>query len=469
MLSLVLRGCIVGALALAGYAGCVEADIVHCADGSVCPSGTRCGVPTGCIVAGECGDGLESAGEVCDDGNTVGGDGCSADCTSTEECGNTIVELAETCDDGNHASHDGCSSGCLTEALRWTSLGASGPSARTTMGAVFDPDRGRGVIYGGIDVNGATAETWYVTAAGWSAGPDGPRAVSATALASDGAGTILLYGGQTPTNCSTAGDCNTCATLDDTAWTACTPPATGRRDHTLAATPDGGILLLGGTPSNGATALPIVWTGTWGTPMPSNPFPLRSGLRGLFDPIKKLTYMIGGDGPSPDTWAWNGTTWTNLFTALPRYQAGVVYDADDRRVLAWGGQEAGGVSAMTSTWDGAGGWMMHDVAGGPGGRQGHAMFYDPIRHGTVVFGGSSSTAIFGDTWILRLESSTPDDACDGSDADGDGVTGCADPDCWARCTPRCPPGATCDPAAPHCGDGVCNSYLEDHALCPADC
>jgi cysteine-rich repeat protein len=31
-----------------------------------------------------CGDGLLDAGEVCDDGNVVGGDGCSADCSETE-------------------------------------------------------------------------------------------------------------------------------------------------------------------------------------------------------------------------------------------------------------------------------------------------------------------------------------------------------------------------------------------------
>jgi cysteine-rich repeat protein len=36
---------------------------------------TDCTVPT-------CGDGILDAGEVCDDGNTTGGDGCSADCTA---------------------------------------------------------------------------------------------------------------------------------------------------------------------------------------------------------------------------------------------------------------------------------------------------------------------------------------------------------------------------------------------------
>ena len=54
------------------------------------------------------------------------------------------------------------------------------------------------------------------------------------------------------------------------------------------------------------------------------------------------------------------------------------------------------------------------------------------------------------------------------DDDGDGLAGCDDPDCWSRCTPTCLPGAICDDALPHCGDGACGAR-EDYALCPTDC
>ena len=55
--------------------------------------------------------------EVCDDGNTLDGDGCSATCTSTEQCGNSVVDatVGEACDDGNTANGDGCSSVCQVE------------------------------------------------------------------------------------------------------------------------------------------------------------------------------------------------------------------------------------------------------------------------------------------------------------------------------------------------------------------
>jgi cysteine-rich repeat protein len=62
----------------------------------------------------ECGDGHPEPPEVCDDGNTEGGDGCAADCGSDESCGNGVldVEAGEVCDDGNAEGGDGCSSTC---------------------------------------------------------------------------------------------------------------------------------------------------------------------------------------------------------------------------------------------------------------------------------------------------------------------------------------------------------------------
>jgi fibro-slime domain-containing protein len=78
-----------------------------------------------------CGDGLIQIGEVCDDGNSEPGDGCSADCAtveqdfacptpgdpcvSTVECGDSVVTGTETCDDGDTTSGDGCSSACQVE------------------------------------------------------------------------------------------------------------------------------------------------------------------------------------------------------------------------------------------------------------------------------------------------------------------------------------------------------------------
>lgn len=71
-----------------------------------------------------CGDGVKSAGEACDDGNLLNGDGCSSTCTLQPcSCGNSITQnyvnsygsCYETCDDGNAVSGDGCNKYCTSE------------------------------------------------------------------------------------------------------------------------------------------------------------------------------------------------------------------------------------------------------------------------------------------------------------------------------------------------------------------
>lgn len=81
-----------------------------------------------------CGDGVLQAAalaEVCDDGNSESGDGCSADCKVVEQnysclepgmpcestvmCGDGKVTGTETCDDGDGKAGDGCDASCMLE------------------------------------------------------------------------------------------------------------------------------------------------------------------------------------------------------------------------------------------------------------------------------------------------------------------------------------------------------------------
>ena len=78
-----------------------------------------------------CGDDRMTDIEECDDGNVVGGDGCSPLCQLEEgyyrgdqdlspkpkyKCGDGLVVIGETCDDNNTVAGDGCDSICQTEA-----------------------------------------------------------------------------------------------------------------------------------------------------------------------------------------------------------------------------------------------------------------------------------------------------------------------------------------------------------------
>jgi len=81
-----------------------------------------------------CGNGMLDPGEVCDDHNSAGGDGCSKicqvetgwicqnvgqPCTRNAKCGDGVVTSPEACDDGNMKSGDGCSSDCKTVESGW--------------------------------------------------------------------------------------------------------------------------------------------------------------------------------------------------------------------------------------------------------------------------------------------------------------------------------------------------------------
>src|SRR5579862_2786316 len=112
-------------LLLALCAGCLEPSLVPCEDGRDCPAGTVCddahhncvradqltacaNLPQftactatdvvngscydGVCLTGGCGNGIVDPGELCDDGNTISGDGCAADCKSREICGDGFVD-----------------------------------------------------------------------------------------------------------------------------------------------------------------------------------------------------------------------------------------------------------------------------------------------------------------------------------------------------------------------------------------
>ena len=66
-------------------------------------------------TAADCGDATLNplAGEACDDGNLVGGDGCSPRC-APEECGNAVTDVGEDCDDGGESPS--CDADCTRAA-----------------------------------------------------------------------------------------------------------------------------------------------------------------------------------------------------------------------------------------------------------------------------------------------------------------------------------------------------------------
>lgn len=160
-------------IALLVLAGCADSRTEVCGNGLRCPLGQECAAAQDvCIEVLGCGDGVISGDEVCDDGNVVSGDGCSADCKTTGLCANGIIDPGEQCGEpgledahcvhlGYDYGHLGCTecrfddSDC--QSFAWTRIPvASQPTLRSIWGS--DPDRifavgDRRAI---IDYNGAT-------------------------------------------------------------------------------------------------------------------------------------------------------------------------------------------------------------------------------------------------------------------------------------------------------------------------
>jgi hypothetical protein len=139
-----------------------------------------------------------------------------------------------------------------------------------------------------------------------------------------------------------------------------------------------------------------------------------------------------------------------------------------------GGQNVANRLADAWEWDGTA-WKVVVVASASTGRSAAAVVSDPQGAGIVMLAGEiAGNGPYGDgAWDhvrLRWDTDQRYEECHiRIDVDGDSTLGCDDPDCWARCTPLCPPGTSCDPAAPQCGDHVCNTSVEDCRICPTDC
>jgi hypothetical protein len=203
-----------------------------------------------------------------------------------------------------------------------------------------------------------------------------------------------------------------------------------------------------------------------------------------YDPVRGRVILFGGSDVvgttvRGDTWEYDGTAWTQLqpVTNPPaRKSTQMTYDPSRNKVVLFGGTGSSGeyfhdlweldVTASGATWT----QVIVSAAGArPSQRELHALAFDVAHDQLVLFGGISAGGQQSDTWLFKPRTSNRD-TCDGSDVDGDKLTGCADDECWTVCSPACSPltpAATC-PASPRCGDGVCEPVESCHS-CAADC
>lgn len=371
-----------------------------------------------------------------------------------------------------------------------------GPRARHAMTLA---SRGTGVVmFGGVDAGGARQnDTWLWNGSSWTpAAPAQPPPARADhAIAHDDAhDRVVLFGGSDAMD-RPLGDT---WEWDGAGWlprtAAVSPPA--RSGHAMvhdAARHQ--TVLIGGAAEDGLLADQWAWDGTrWTDITPAGLPPGRRDFAVAYDAARERVVLFGGRGASGllgDLWEWDGRQWVERTLAArsgpsPRSGHALAYDPTIRAVVLFGGRDANGELDDLWAWDGAS-WIALPAMippyppAAPPPRWRAALLYDPVRRDLMLLGGEGAAmTALGDLWFLRFGDPTVRDAACSSrfDADGDGATGCDDPDCAAVC-PRCGNG-TCDPGEScgvclidcgvcrSCGDLVCDPG-ETCASCPGDC
>ncbi len=88
------------------------------------------------VGTASCGDGVQDAGEECDDGNANNNDACQGNCLDPV-CGDGIQDAGEACDDGNAINTDACTNACT---IAFCGDGITGPGEGCDDGNAVDDD-----------------------------------------------------------------------------------------------------------------------------------------------------------------------------------------------------------------------------------------------------------------------------------------------------------------------------------------
>jgi hypothetical protein len=166
---------------------------------------------------------------------------------------------------------------------------------------------------------------------------------------------------------------------------------------------------------------------TWTNLTPNLPVsPARRAMAGfVHDPQDGDAILFGGTGACNnftacnDTWAFNGTGWSQLHpaTSPPRlWRFGIAYDRADREIVLFGGTAYSGPALPHDTWTFAGGtWIDATRPSAPGGRVDAPLAYDPATKSVLLYGGlvpgsganNSTWSFHGGVWTRLHSSPTP--------------------------------------------------------------
>jgi hypothetical protein len=250
------------------------------------------------------------------------------------------------------------------DGTEWSLLNADrqGPAWRNFAGAAFDSNRGRLVIYGGVqDRNSRMEETWEWDGQNWTQfNVPGPGFREGAAMTYDETrGQTILYGGADE-KFEILGD--TWA-WDGAQWTqvSTTGPAPRFPSAIVYDAARQKVLLFSGhfVGPNEYIEFSDFWEwdgSTWHEIIVEGEKPgARNIAQMVFDPAKERVLLFGGGEDSflSDLWSWDGMKWSQVARsgAPARSGPGGAYDPGRNRLVAFGGVEEPGGTAITNTWE----------------------------------------------------------------------------------------------------------------------
>lgn len=320
----------------------------------------------------------------------------------------------------------------LADPPTWTHLFPAGapPPDLKDHAAIYDPERDRMLVFGGGEATSGNDVTyndvWSLTLSGnpgWSKlSPSGvlPQAREQSATIYDSnRDRLIVFGGVYSGETSTT-------VLNDTWALNLTGPPSWEALAPLDSLPDGQLdhaaiydselermIVFGGqrSPST-AWQLPLTTGSGWSSVISTEQPAWRSEASMIFDALRERAVVFGGRQYSRfgDSFRLSFVPfpeWSRLGSDVPRpterYGQSAVYDSLRDRMVMFGGYDG---SYRADVWSlglsGSAPWS-DDTPGSvaPSGRADHSMIYDARRDELVVFGGYDG-AFRNDTWVLSL-------------------------------------------------------------------
>jgi hypothetical protein len=311
----------------------------------------------------------------------------------------------------------------------WTDYPGSetqAPPARKMASMAFDPKLHQLILFGGEGAGGQLlSDTWAWNGASWydetgRFGGPGPGARADAAMAYDGRGDLVLFGGTgtpSPTDPyvpegspQPAGSTLVPASPPTSPATSPAPSPTVPSAPTMPSTTAPTVTTSGVESGSTASAPLRRPPGSPAVPAASPAIAVialtRSPLTGL---VTGLAAPPAAAGPAPamlgDTWLWTANGWVAAPGSGPTARAGaaVTFDPAANVSVLFGGNSAAThpaaakPTADTWIWNGTA-WHQEVPTTSPPGREGAAMAADASIGGVVLFGGSGTSGDLSDAW-----------------------------------------------------------------------